>query len=216
MRLICLLFATLLLQPLAAQMLQPDSLASEPDVARFYEGCLKIIEGETATDSLVANGAFALAMDLLNTRSTFSHKGLSLGKMKVEIADRSGIADDPIPFAYDYAYARARYRATDYAPKGLSRGMGTGCRVLDLTLAPGGTVTATEQASGDCILVAIAQPGGRVVLNVTDSASQTVPVTEYADGLMAYAHWNNGERAPVVYTVTNPTDKPLIITLFAN
>lgn len=143
----------------AATSLPADSLASAPEVARFYEGCMKIAEAETATDPSVANSAYAKAMDLLNTRSTYSRKGIVLGLMKAEIIDDSGMATEkPADFAYDYAYARARYKSIDFAPKGMSRGLGKGCRVLDLAIKPGGKVVCRDNVKGNCILVAMADP----------------------------------------------------------
>lgn len=200
-----------------AESLPADSLVSGSAVARFYAGCMKIVEAESARDSIAANSAYAEAMDLLNTRSTYSRKGIPLGKMKAQVVDDSGLASEtPHDFAYDYTYARSRYKCIDFAPSGMSRGFGNGCRVLDLVLKPGGAVKCREKVSGDCLLVAMAQPGGSIGLEVKASDGRSVDVRSYEDGLVGYAHWQNGQSDFVDYVVTNLTDKELTVTLFAN
>ncbi len=201
----------------AATSLPADSLASAPEVARFYEGCMKIAEAETATDPSVANSAYAKAMDLLNTRSTYSRKGIVLGLMKAEIIDDSGMATErPADFAYDYAYARARYKSIDFTPKGMSRGLGKGCRVLDLAIKPGGKVVCRDNVKGNCILVAMARPGDKVDLEVTAPDGRSICGAAYDDGMVGYARWQNGDTAPALYTITNPTDRVVQVTIFAN
>lgn len=203
--------------PSKAQMLPVDSLASDKNVARFYEGCLKIIEAENSADDIARNSAYAQAMDLLNTRSTYSSKGLVIGKMKAEITDASGLESElPKDFSYDYTYARSRYKAIDFAPKGVSRGLGFGCRVLDLVIKPGGTVKCKENVKGNCLLVALAQPNARIALNVTASDGREIPTTEYGNEMMGFAHWQNGESGAVEYIITNLSDKETLVTLFAN
>lgn len=200
-----------------AEMLPVDSLASEKNVARFYEGCLKIIEAETSSDAYEKNSAYAAAMDLLNTRSTYSNPGIKLGKMKVEIVDAEGLeSETPKDFSYDYTYARSKYKNLDFAPKGVARGFGQGCRVFDMVLKPGGSVKCKENVKGDCILVALAQPDGRISLEVNAKNDESVAVAPYGEGMMGFAHWDNGEIGQVEYTVTNLSDKETLVTLFAN
>lgn len=202
----------------SAQQLPADSLASNADVARFYAGCMKIAEAETSADDAARNAAYSQAVDLLNTRTRGSRKGLNMSRLRLQVADSTGIAADGIKnFAYDYTYARARYRGTDFAPKGVSRaGALSGCRVADMVLSPGASVRCTEFVHGNCLLVAVAQPGATVGLKVTDSAGRDVPVRTYEDGMTAYAHWQNGDRGEVCYTLSNPSDKEITIALIAN
>jgi len=198
------------------QALPVDSLGGNADMERFYAGCMKIAEAENAADSAVRNSSYAAAMELLNKRSTYSRPGVKLARMRVEICDSTGLVSTSVKdFAYDYSYARARYRAVDFAPTGVSRGGLTGCRVFDMVLAPGARVRCSEKVRGNCVLVAVAQPGGAVALTVEDNGT-TIKGAQYEGGLVSYAHWHTGAEHPVAYTVENKSDREITVTLMAN
>ena len=78
---------------LGAQHIPDSAFAEDPGVGRFYDGCLKIIEGELASDPDARNEAYALAMDALNPR----RKGYDAGRMKLTAVDTAGVADAPAP-----------------------------------------------------------------------------------------------------------------------
>lgn len=198
-----------------AQGLPADSLASNADVQRFYQGCMKIAEAERLADAEERNSAYAAAMTMLNPRA--SRNRLDLRELPLALSDTAGlVAVGPLKeFAYDYAYARARYRAIDFAPTGVTRGGLRGCRVFDMKLAPGASVTGTDRVSGNCILVAIAQPGGTVDLTVSD-APGTVASRSYEGGMVAFARWDAGSERTVAYTVRNTSDHAIVVTLASN
>ncbi|MDE6487631.1 MAG: hypothetical protein K2L76_09050 [Muribaculaceae bacterium] len=198
-----------------AQSLPADSLAYNADVQRFYQGCMKIAEAESLADAELRNSAYAAAMTLLNTRA--SRNRISLRELPLVLADTAGlVAVGPLKeFAYDYAYARARYRAIDFAPSGITRGGFSGCRVFDMKIAPGASVTGTDRVGGNCILLAIAQPGGSVEFSV-DDAPGTVVSGSYEGGMVAFAAWYAGPEHAVTYTVRNTSDRAIVITLASN
>lgn len=199
-----------------ADMLPVDSLEADKDMVRFYEGCLKIIEAENSVDSLKRNALYAEAMDLLNTRTTYNNPGIKLGKMKAVVKDSTGLSTNRAEsFSYDYSYARSRFRNIEFSPKGVSRGMGQGCRVLDLVLKPGGNVICEETVKGDCKIVALSQPGGEIGFEVKVETGLPVETLSYGNGLMGFAHWNQ-DSGNVEYKITNLTDRELIVTLIAN
>lgn len=198
-----------------AQSLPADSLAFNADMERYYRGCLKIAEAEGLDDPEMRNSAYAAAMNMLNTRTSRSR--LSICMLPLVLVDTAGlVAVGPVKdFAYDYAYARSRYRSIDFAPAGVTRGGISGCRVFDMKIAPGGTVAGTEKVHGDCVLLAIAQPGGTVSLSV-DTGDRTIDAEPYENGMVAYTRWFAGEGRDVTYTVRNTTDRAIVITLLSN
>lgn len=201
---------------LVGQELPVDSLSGNENVGRFYGGCIKIIEAEKMEDGAARNSAYAEAMSLLNPRASYGKRGLVTSRMKLEFVDDSGLVSGGIKdFAFDYSYARSRYKSIDFVPKGVSRGGIGGCRVHDMVLAPGGKVVCREMLHGNCLLLAIVQPGGSVSLKVLDGDRELCGKA-YEGGLVQYLHWQTGDSHPVDYVIENNGDMETTVSLIGN
>lgn len=197
---------------LGAQHIPDSAFVDDEGVGRFYDGCLKIIEGELATDADARNEAYALAMDALNPR----RKGYDAGRMNLTAVDTAGIAAAPAPdFAFDFSYARAKYQSVDFAPSGISRGLGRTCRLFDLTLKPRGKASFSERVHGACLLVAVARPGSEIATTITVDGRE-IKADSFENGLVNYAAWQLTSRAVATYTVENLSDKEATIILIGN
>lgn len=196
---------------LGAQHIPDSAFAEDPGVGRFYDGCLKIIEGELASDPDARNEAYALAMDALNPR----RKGYDAGRMKLTAVDTAGVAAPPADFAFDYSYARAKYQSVDFAPSGISRGLGRTCRLFDLSLKPHGKASFSERVHGACILIAVARPGVEIATTITVDGRE-IKADTFEDGLVNYAAWQLPRRTVVTYTVENLSDKEATVILIGN
>lgn len=196
---------------LGAQHIPDSAFAEDPGVGRFYTGCLRIIEGELASDADARNEAYALAMDALNPR----RKGYDAGRMNLTAVDTSGVAAPPTDFAFDYSYARAKYQSVDFAPSGISRGLGRTCRLFDLSLKPHGKASFSERVHGGCILIAVARPGVEITTTITVDGRE-IKADIFEDGLVNYAAWQLPRRTVVTYTVENLSDKGADVILIGN
>lgn len=196
---------------LGAQHIPDSAFAEDPGVGRFYDGCLKIIEGELASDVDARNEAYALAMDALNPR----RKGFDAGRMNLTAVDTAGVAVPPTDFAFDYSYARAKYQSVDFAPSGISRGLGRTCRLFDLSLKPHGKASFSERVHGGCILIAVARPGVEITTTITVDGRE-IKADTFEDGLVNYAAWQLPRRTVVTYTVENLSDKGADVILIGN
>lgn len=197
---------------LRAQHIPDSAFAEDKSVGRFYDGCIRIIEGELATDADARNEAYARAMDALNPR----RKGLDTGRMNLTKVDTTGISQHPATdFAFDFSYARSRYESTDFAPSGISRGLGRTCRLYDLTLKPHGKASLSERVHGDCLLIAVARPGAKIATSI-NTGSQNIEAGNYEDGLVNYATWRLDGRTVVTYTIENLSDKEATVILIGN
>ena len=196
---------------LGAQHIPDSAFAEDPGVGRFYDGCLKIIEGELASDPDARNEAYALAMDALNPR----RKGFDAGRMNLTAVDTAGVAAPPADFAFDYSYARAKYQSVDFAPSGISRGLGRTCRLFDLSLKPHGKASFSERVHGACILIAVARPGVEIATTITVDGRE-IKADTFEDGLVNYAAWQLPRRTVVTYTVENLSDKGADVILIGN
>lgn len=196
---------------LGAQHIPDSAFAEDPGVGRFYDGCLKIIEGELASDPDDRNEAYALAMDALNPR----RKGYDAGRMNLTAVDTSGVAAPPTDFAFDFSYARAKYQSVDFAPSGISRGLGRTCRLFDLSLKPHGKASFSERVNGACLLVAVARPGVEITTTITVDGRE-IKADIFEDGLVNYAAWQLPRRTVATYTVENLSDKEATVILIGN
>lgn len=196
---------------LGAQHIPDSAFAEDPGVGRFYDGCLKIIEGELASDADARNEAYALAMDALNPR----RKGFDAGRMNLTAVDTAGVAVPPTDFAFDYSYARAKYQSVDFAPSGISRGLGRTCRLFDLSLKPHGKASFSERVHGGCILIAVARPGVEITTTITVDGRE-IKADTFEDGLVNYAAWQLPRRTVATYTVENLSDKEATVILIGN
>lgn len=196
---------------LGAQHIPDSAFAEDPGVGRFYTGCLRIIEGELASDADARNEAYALAMDALNPR----RKGYDAGRMHLTAVDTAGVAVPPTDFAFDYSYARAKYQSVDFAPSGISRGLGRTCRLFDLSLKPRGKASFSERVHGACILIAVARPGVEISTTITVDGRE-IKADSYENGLVNYAAWQLPRRTVVTYTVENLSDKEATVILIGN
>lgn len=196
---------------LGAQHIPDSAFAEDPGVGRFYTGCLRIIEGELASDADDRNEAYALAMDALNPR----RKGYDAGRMNLTAVDTSGVAAPPTDFAFDFSYARAKYQSVDFAPSGISRGLGRTCRLFDLSLKPHGKASFSERVHGGCILIAVARPGVEITTTITVDGHE-IKADTFEDGLVNYAAWQLPRRTVVTYTVENLSDKEATVILIGN
>ena len=196
---------------LGAQHIPDSAFAEDPGVGRFYDGCLRIIEGELASDADARNEAYALAMDALNPR----RKGYDAGRMNLTAVDTAGVAAPPTDFAFDYSYARAKYQSVDFAPSGISRGLGRTCRLFDLSLKPRGKASFSERVHGACILIAVARPGVEIATTITADGRE-IKADTFEDGLVNYAAWQLPRRTVVTYTVENLSDKGADVILIGN
>lgn len=197
---------------LGAQHIPDSAFAEDPGVGRFYTGCLRIIEGELASDADARNEAYALAMDALNPR----RKGFDAGRMNLTAVDTAGVADAPAPdFAFDFSYARAKYQSVDFAPSGITRGFGRTCRLFDLTLKPRGKASFSERVNGACLLVAVARPGVEITTIITVDGRE-IKADTFEDGLVNYAAWQLPRRTVATYTVENLSDKEATVILIGN
>lgn len=196
---------------LGAQHIPDSAFAEDPGVGRFYTGCLRIIEGELASDADARNEAYALAMDALNPR----RKGYDAGRMNLTAVDTAGVAAPPADFAFDYSYARAKYQSVDFAPSGISRGLGRTCRLFDLSLKPHGKASFSERVHGACILIAVARPGVEITTIITVDGRE-IKADTFEDGLVNYAAWQLPRRTVATYTVENLSDKEATVILIGN
>lgn len=196
---------------LGAQHIPDSAFTEDPGVGRFYTGCLRIIEGELASDADARNEAYALAMDALNPR----RKGYDAGRMNLTAVDTSGVAAPPTDFAFDFSYARAKYQSVDFAPSGISRGLGRTCRLFDLSLKPHGKASFSERVHGGCILIAVARPGVEITTTITVDGHE-IKADTFEDGLVNYAAWQLPRRTVVTYTVENLSDKGADVILIGN
>lgn len=196
---------------LGAQHIPDSAFAEDTGVGRFYTGCLRIIEGELASDADARNEAYALAMDALNPR----RKGFDAGRMNLTAVDTAGVAAPPTDFAFDYSYARAKYQSVDFAPSGISRGLGRTCRLFDLSLKPRGKASFSERVHGACILIAVARPGVEITTTITVDGRE-IKADTFEDGLVNYAAWQLPRRTVVTYTVENLSDKGADVILIGN
>lgn len=196
---------------LGAQHIPDSAFAEDPGVGRFYTGCLRIIEGELASDADDRNEAYALAMDALNPR----RKGFDAGRMNLTAVDTAGVAAPPTDFAFDYSYARAKYQSVDFAPSGISRGLGRTCRLFDLSLKPHGKASFSERVNGACLLVAVARPGVEITTIITVDGRE-IKADIFEDGLVNYAAWQLPRRTVATYTVENLSDKEATVILIGN
>lgn len=196
---------------LGAQHIPDSAFAEDEGVGRFYTGCLRIIEGELASDADARNEAYALAMDALNPR----RKGFDAGRMNLTAVDTAGVAVPPTDFAFDYSYARAKYQSVDFAPSGISRGLGRTCRLFDLSLKPHGKASFSERVHGACILIAVARPGVEITTTITVDGRE-IKADTFEDGLVNYAAWQLPRRTVVTYTVENLSDKGADVILIGN
>ncbi len=196
---------------LGAQHIPDSAFAEDPGVGRFYTGCLRIIEGELASDADARNEAYALAMDALNPR----RKGFDAGRMNLTAVDTAGVAAPPTDFAFDYSYARAKYQSVDFAPSGISRGLGRTCRLFDLSLKPRGKASFSERVHGACILIAVARPGVEITTTITVDGRE-IKADTFEDGLVNYAAWQLPRRTVVTYTIENLSDKGADVILIGN
>lgn len=196
---------------LGAQHIPDSAFAEDPGVGRFYTGCLRIIEGELASDTDARNEAYALAMDALNPR----RKGFDAGRMNLTAVDTAGVAAPPTDFAFDFSYARAKYQSVDFAPSGISRGLGRTCRLFDLSLKPHGKASFSERVHGGCILIAVARPGVEITTTITVDGRE-IKADIFEDGLVNYAAWQLPRRTVVTYTVENLSDKGADVILIGN
>lgn len=196
---------------LGAQHIPDSAFAEDPGVGQFYTGCLRIIEGELASDADARNEAYALAMDALNPR----RKGFDAGRMNLTAVDTAGVAAPPTDFAFDYSYARAKYQSVDFAPSGISRGLGRTCRLFDLSLKPHGKASFSERVHGACILIAVARPGVEITTTITVDGRE-IKADTFEDGLVNYAAWQLPRRTVVTYTVENLSDKGADVILIGN
>lgn len=196
---------------LGAQHIPDSAFTDDEGVGRFYTGCLRIIEGELASDADARNEAYALAMDALNPR----RKGYDAGRMNLTAVDTAGVAAPPTDFAFDYSYARAKYQSVDFAPSGISRGLGRTCRLFDLSLKPHGKASFSERVHGACILIAVARPGVEITTTITVDGRE-IKADTFEDGLVNYAAWQLPRRTVVTYTVENLSDKGADVILIGN
>ena len=196
---------------LGAQHIPDSAFTEDEGVGRFYSGCLRIIEGELASDADARNEAYALAMDALNPR----RKGFDAGRMNLTAVDTAGVAAPPTDFAFDYSYARAKYQSVDFAPSGISRGLGRTCRLFDLSLKPHGKASFSERVHGGCILIAVARPGVEITTTITVDGRE-IKADTFEDGLVNYAAWQLPRRTVVTYTVENLSDKGADVILIGN
>lgn len=196
---------------LGAQHIPDSAFTDDEGVGRFYTGCLRIIEGELASDADARNEAYALAMDALNPR----RKGFDAGRMNLTAVDTAGVAAPPADFAFDYSYARAKYQSVDFAPSGISRGLGRTCRLFDLSLKPHGKASFSERVHGACILIAVARPGVEITTIITVDGRE-IKADTFEDGLVNYAAWQLPRRTVVTYTVENLSDKGADVILIGN
>lgn len=196
---------------LGAQHIPDSAFAEDEGVGRFYTGCLRIIEGELASDADARNEAYALAMDALNPR----RKGYDAGRMNLTAVDTSGVAAPPTDFAFDFSYARAKYQSVDFAPSGITRGFGRTCRLFDLTLKPRGKASFSERVNGACLLVAVARPGVEITTIITVDGRE-IKADTFEDGLVNYAAWQLPRRTVATYTVENLSDKEATVILIGN
>lgn len=195
-----------------AQHIPESVFADDAAVGRFYSGCLKIIEGELATDATARNEAYALAMDALNPR----RKGMDTGFMKLTAVDTTGLSGThAVDFAFDYSYARSKYNSTDFSPKGISRGFGRTCRLFDMTLKPGGKASFCESVRDDCLLIAVARPGVKIAATIT-IGDRIIEADSFENGLVNYAAWQLQEKTQATYTIENLSDTEASIILISN
>lgn len=196
---------------LGAQHIPDSAFTDDEGVGRFYTGCLRIIEGELASDADARNEAYALAMDALNPR----RKGFDAGRMNLTAVDTAGVAAPPTDFAFDYSYARAKYQSVDFAPSGISRGLGRTCRLFDLSLKPHGKASFSERVNSACILIAVARPGVEIATTITVDGRE-IKADSYENGLVNYAAWQLPRRTVATYTIENLSDKEATVILIGN
>lgn len=196
-----------------AQSLPLDTLGNNADIKRFYEGCMKIREGEK-TGSIEA---YEDAMVLLNTFRGVNNNALKMVAMNATGVDTLAVLPIEEHVVFSRAYAKSKARQEPYKAEDLLRAIGR-CRVKMFAIAPNSTVSYAEEVRGNCILIAIAgEPEAKVSLSAIEESTQTEhQASSYEDEAVAFSHWQMSENDTVKYVVKNNTDQIISVALVAN
>lgn len=196
-----------------AQGLPLDTLGRNKDMKRFYEGCLKIREGERTGDL----AAYEDAMILLNTFRGGSNDALNLVPLNIIAIDT--LAELPIAGHVEFtrAYAKAKARQEPYKAEDILREFGR-CRVKMLAIEPESTVVYADEVWGDCLMLAISgEPEAKVSLSVIETSNdEERQASPFEDSAVAFIHWRMKEKGMVKYMIQNPTNQIISVALVSN
>lgn len=197
---------------LSGQSLSDAAFGEYADLSKFYQGCLKIREGEKTGDL----AAYEDAMTLLKEKRGFSRKGLNLSALDVVPVDTLAQASIDNRVEFSYSYAKAKAEMTPFRPDGVLRKVATVCRIKNIAIKPGGKVVYRDDVERDCILLAVAaEPDARIRVSVTD-ADQKREGEVYENGAVGFVRWTQSERSEVGYVIENLSDETVSVVIAAN
>lgn len=221
-KLFLLLLALCTTTVLKAQSLPLDTLDSYENVRMFYQGCLKIREGDSCylqRDTIMGRRAFAKAMDLLNEEKNEDPK-IRLNDLvmsnTIRNSDECALSD----VGFNYNYAEKRYNYQPWTPAGVLRAitLNTKCSVKEFRLKPHGfSLYENRDNSGKCILIAIAEYGGTVKMSITEkSAGILHEGNNYENGGVSFAKWILNTKEDFLFKIENTSNKECTIVLISN
>lgn len=221
--------AILLLFPIniIAQSIPDELFKDNNNFHRYYEGCIKIMEGERFVamgNEVGAKEVFAQAMTLLNQNKPnpwSTKQGINITALQVDTLNSSNLIPTTGHIIYCYAYARMRYENNqkDVSLGILRAGYSSDCRVLDIAIAPNGIGVFQDSVIGDCLLMAVAEYCGSVHIKAVDIESGIeFDGKEYDEDAVSFVNWTFEDKAvhTVNYIVENTSDKAISISLVAN
>lgn len=199
----------------SAQSLSLDAFVGNSQLPKFYQGCLKIREGEKTGDLV----AYEDAMVFLREKNNYSKKGLSLSELVVVPIDTTAqlSTDGRAEFTYDYAKAKANM--TPYVADHAMRGGQAPCRVKHIAIKPNAKVVFQDEALiDDCILLVVAaQPQSKIKVSVVDVASGVAREGEsYENGAVGFLRWTQEAKSDVNYVIENLSDEVVSVAIAAN
>lgn len=199
----------------SAQSLSLDAFAGYTHLPKFYQGCLKIREGEKTGDL----AAYEDAMVLLRERNGYSKKGLNLSDLVVVPIDTTAQLSTDGRAEFTYGYAKAKANMTPYVADHAMRAVQTPCRVKHIAIKPNAKVVFRDEALiNDCILLVVAaQPQSKIKVSVVNVASGVAREGEsYEDGAVGFLRWTQDAKSDVNYVIENLSDEVVSVAIAAN
>ena len=221
-RIIVFVLALCAVTCLKAQSLPLDTLDHYENVRMFYEGCMKIREGDSLyinQDTIMGRRAFAKAMDLLNEEKNDEPRiRINDLVMKDTISNKDEISLSEVGFNYDYAEKRYNYES--WTSVGALRAFtpGTKCSIKEIRLKPHGvSIYGNRNNFGKCILIAVAEYGATVKLSIQEKSSGVVHEGEvFENGGVSFSKWILNTYEDFIFIIDNTSEKEATIVLISN
>lgn len=207
---------------LKAQSLPLNTLDCYENVRMFYNGCMKIREGDSLYlrhDTISGRRAFAKAMDILNEEKNEEPKiRINDLIMTDTITNADEIALNEVGF--NYYYAEKRYNYKSWTPAGFLRTFtpGSKCAVKEIRLKPHGvSIYGNKNNSGKCIVIAVAEYGAAVKMTIEEKKSgNTHEGKAYENGGVSFSKWNLTAKEDFIFKIENTSEKDATIVLISN